>query len=345
MQAKEFYIDQLVRVGLLLLLTFFAFLLLSSMLGVFAWAFILAVALYPLFVWLNKWLGNHASFSATIIVLLSLFLVVGTLAVLVNNMVDTLIDLDHRIRAGELIMPSPPQGLEQWPLIGEPLQRMWSMTSENIGQEIKAHSSDLIRLGSYVLTKMANKSLDFLLFIVAMMLSGYLMVQGKMLMGILKKFANRVAIQRGSELINIIRATIQNVSRGVIGISLLQALLFGILLLIAKTPGAGLLSFIALLLSIVQVGLYALVVPIAIWLFISKSFLFAVIITILLTLVSLLDSFLKPLVLARGLNTPMIIIFVGLIGGLIEYGLIGIFIGPVVLAVFYDLMRHWMNYD
>lgn len=340
---KNFQIDKLVRLALVAAITYWSFQLLNPLLGILVWGCILAVALYPIYHWLSKQLGGHRIIAASFITLLSLLLIVGSLVLLTDNLVEGLKGVTERVRAGEQIVPSPPSSVQQWPLIGEHLYQIWFDASSNLGEQVKMYSSYFVSSGSYLLAKFATKGADLLLFIISIILSGYLMVQSSQLMVGANKLAKRIALDRGSELINIVKATIQNVSRGVIGIALLQALLFGLLLLFANIPAAGILSFIALILCIVQAGLILLVVPVAIWLFFVKSFTFALVLTILMILITLLDSFLKPLVLSRGLTTPMIVIFLGVIGGVLVHGLIGIFIGPVVLAIFCDLLGRWLD--
>jgi predicted PurR-regulated permease PerM len=268
---------------------------------------------------------------------------VGTLTLLLDNLVDTLNDVIARVRAGQQIVPEPSLAVKEWPLIGESVYQTWSAISSNAGGFIKEYSSYLLSTSGLLLGKVANKSVDLLLFMISVLFAGYLMPKGPQFMRSARKFADRVALGRGANLINLMKETIQNVSRGVIGIAILQTMLFGMVLLFAHVPAAGPLSFIALLLCIIQAGLFLVVLPVMVWLFYAKSFYFAIAMSILLFIVLILDSVLKPLVLARGLSTPMILIFLGLIGGLIVYGLIGVFIGPIVLAIFYDMLRHWLD--
>jgi predicted PurR-regulated permease PerM len=339
----DFQIDRLVRISLIVAVTYLSFILLHPLYSVLAWAFILAVALYPIFLWLNKRLWNRSAISATVITSLSLLLIVGTMVMLSNNVVETLSSVISKVRSGEQIIPQPPAGIQQWPLVGEGIHQAWSAVSANASEAVAKYAKYFLNFSTMMLTKVVNKGLDLLLFMISVILSGYLMTQGKHIMTVLRKFADKVALERGADLINLMKETIQNVSRGVIGVALFQTIIFGLLLLIASVPGAGILSFFALILCIVQAGLILLAIPIIIWLFYAKSFIFALIISILLVFDTILDGILKPMVLSRGLSTPMMVIFIGLIGGLLVYGLIGVFIGPVILAIFYDMIRHWLK--
>lgn len=346
MQSKmDTQIDKWVRLALAIAITYWSFILMYPLLGVLAWGFILAVAFFPIYSWMNPRLGGSPVFTATLLTLINLLIVISALIFLADNMAGTLAYMTARMRAGGQVVPWPPADIKDWPLVGEHLHAAWSSAADNFGVEVNKYSGYLVKAVTYTLAKMANVGIDFLSFIISVMIAGYLMTQGGSIMTSVRKFADRVALARGSDLISVMKETILNVSRGVIGISLLQALLFGLVLLAAQAPAVGALSLVALILCIIQVGLFLLSIPLIVWLFLTKSFVYAMIITILLTIVTLLDSFLKPIVLSRGLRTPMAVIFLGVIGGVITYGLIGVFIGPVVLAVFYDLVHHWLNAD
>ena len=131
--------------------------------------------------------------------------------------------------------------------------------------------------------------------------------------------------------------TIRNVSRGVVGVALLQTILIGIVLQIAGVPGGGLLAFVILVLCILQIGPGLVVLPVLIWAWLTMSTGPALLLTVLLVPLTLMDNML----MGRGLSTPTLVIFLGVVGGTLAYGLIGLFLGPAVLAIFYDLLVTW----
>lgn len=339
---NEFDIDRLIRIVLIAAITFWSFQLIFPLIGLLAWGFILAVALYPVFYWLSFRLGDRPILAATIITLMSLFIVVGSILVLTNNMVESLSTIISRVHFGEQIIPQPPASVSTWPIIGDQIQNIWSLASSNLGDAIKKYSGSLVQAGGFAIGLLATKGIELILFILAVIFSGYVLAHAVNMMDSVRKLAKRIHPKRGSTFLEIMTETIQNVSRGVIGVSLLQSLIFGLLLLLAGIPGAGLITFLALVLCITQIGLIPVVIPLAIWLFFTKSFAFAFILTLLMLLTLLIDN-LKPFVMAKGLRTPMIVIFAGVIGGLLLHGVIGIFIGPVVLAIFYELVYHWIK--
>ncbi|HTM64352.1 MAG TPA: AI-2E family transporter [Gammaproteobacteria bacterium] len=336
-------IDKLIRIFIIAAAALWSFEILKPFLGLLAWGFILAVALYPAYCSLNKKLGDRPSLSAYIMTVSMLLLLVGVLSIMTNNMVISVTEVTKSLREGTINIPPPPKSIDSWPVIGPQFYQFWNSASQNLGEVINNHSKDIIDLGTLLLTKAAGKSLDFIIFIIAMIFSGYLLIHAKELITASQHFAKRLSPKRGAAIIAIIKETIQRVSVGVIGIGLVQAFVFGLILFIAGVPGAGLLTFLALLLSISQIGLLVLIIPVVIWLFMTYSITAAVTYSLFVMLTGLIDNFLKPFVLSRGLTTPMIVIFIGVIGGLLLHGLIGIFIGPVVLSIFYDLLVHWLR--
>lgn len=343
LRDKQLPIDALIRITLIALITYWSFILIHPMLSVLTWGIILAVALYPIFKWTCKQLGDRPALAATLITIFNLLILVGTLTLLTNNMIDTLSSLTESIRTSDQSPLKPNPNIQQVPLIGEPVYEYWTEAHNNFSGMLNKYSSQIISTGSLMLSKIALKGFDLIMFIVSVLLSGYFMTKGKDFVSVTKKLADRLTHGHGSNLIAIMTTTIQNVSRGVIGIALFQTLLFGLMLIFTEVPAAGLLSFIALILCISQIGLLILAVPIAAWFFFYKTFTVACILTILLMIITFSDTFLKPLVLSHRLATPMLIIFIGVIGGILLYGLLGVFIGPLILALFYDLMKQWLD--
>lgn len=342
-KTQSFNIDSLIRISIVVALVYWSFLIVVPLIGVLTWGIILAVALFPAYKWLYTHLGNHRTFAAILLTCICLFVFVGSLTLLANNMFSTIHELTIKLLAKEQIIPQPPEALKAWPLIGQGMHQAWSLASINLSSVISQYADALIKTGKFLVGKTAHFSLDLILFIISLLFSGYLLSQSDRLIHSLKQFSVRIAPERGLSTIQIMNNTIKSVSRGVIGLSLFQTLLLGLLLLLADAPGAGILSFIALLMCIAQLGLFLLVIPIIFWLFFTKSIAVAFLFSVLFTIVALLDNFLKPFILARGLQTPIFVIFIGVIGGVISHGVIGIFIGPVILAVLYDFLIYWLS--
>ncbi len=343
MTSPEVSIDRYVQIALIAALSYWSFVLIKPFLSLLAWGFILAVAVYPAYAWLSKRLGNRPVLAAALLTLTTLVLVISILSILTNSMVASLTELIRQLRNGEQIIPAPPANLASWPLIGDPLSHTWELASTNLAQAVTEYSRYITNAGTLVLTGFANKSVDFIVFILSVIFAGYLLVRGGVLVSAAREFVERVAPGRSDEVLSIIRSTIQNVSVGVIGIAVFQTLMFGLSLLIAGVPGTGLLIFAALILCIAQIGLIILMIPVGIWLFMTYTTPLAIGYGALIAFTGLIDNILKPFVLSHGLRTPIIVILLGVLGGVIWHGLIGVFIGPVILAIFYDLFQSWLK--
>ncbi len=146
-------------------------------------------------------------------------------------------------------------------------------------------------------------------------------------------------------MLKLAGSTVRNVSRGVVGIALVQSFLAGLGFLAAGVPAAGFLSFLALVLAIIQIGPTILFIPIVVWSWTSMETANALMFTAYMVPVSLVDNVLRPLVMARGLTTPMPVILIGVVGGTLGYGISGLFLGPVVLAVTWALLVAWVQED
>ena len=158
-----------------------------------------------------------------------------------------------------------------------------------------------------------------------------------------RTLSQRILPTRGQELLRLAGATIRNISQGVIGISLLQAILAGLGFLVAGIPESGLLAIAVLISGILQIqGL--VVFPVLVWIWASMQTTTALALTAYLLPVGLLNNVLGPIVMAHGLKTPMLVIFVGLMGGAVAHGIIGLFIGPIILAVAWELIAAWFKH-
>jgi len=182
-------------------------------------------------------------------------------------------------------------------------------------------------------------------FLASVILAGFLLSPGPSLVEAVASILHRRVSSRGDEFMQLAGATIRNVSQGVIGVSLLQALLAGIGLIAVGVPGASLIVFLVLILGIVQIGPTVILLPVIIWSWITMETSTALIFTAYMVPVNFVDNILKPIIITRGLKTPMWVIIVGVIGGTLSNGIIGLFVGPIVLAVTWDLLVTFVRED
>jgi predicted PurR-regulated permease PerM len=338
-------IQLVVRLGLLAALVFWTFTLIEPFIPILTWSIVLAVALDPVFRHLAKLLGDRPKLSAAIVTVISLAIIIGPAAWLGLSAVEGLKDLAAQMTAGELAVPSPPARIRDWPLVGSYLYELWDQVSTNIRAVLREFAPYLKPVASTMLGFAGNAGVGTLKFLLAVTLTGFLFPFGAQLVAAGRGFLIRVVPEQGEHFLELAGATIRAVSQGIIGVAVIQALLAGIGFKLAGVPGAGLLAFAVLLLTILQIGATIVMLPVIVWIWMDKDVTTAVLLTLFLGVVGLLDNILKPLVMGRGLTTPTLVIFVGVIGGTLAHGMLGLFIGPIILSVAWELMVAWIRND
>jgi predicted PurR-regulated permease PerM len=336
-------IDLAIRFGFVALLAYWVYHVVSPFLSILLWSVILAVALYPLFDRLSRWLGTHP--AAAMVSFLCLLIVVGPITWLGFGMMGGIRSLIAGLESGTLVFPAPPQSVRGWPVVGEQLHHLWSMAATNMAAALTEMAPMLKPAGAKLLAIAQSAVLGLLELLVAIVIAGFLFARGPQLVEILSTFLDRVLSHRGRALVQLAGATIRNVSRGVLGIAFLQALLAGLGFVVAGIPAASMLSFVALLLGIAQIGPSVLLIPIVLWSWTAMETTGALMFTAYMIPVSLVDNVLRPIVMAHGLTTPMPVIMLGVIGGTIAYGIVGLFFGPIVLSVAWAVMAAWLRGD
>jgi predicted PurR-regulated permease PerM len=342
-RSGEEIIQLAIRLGLLAFLLYWSFILVRPFIPIFAWSVVLAVALYPVYNWLSVHLGDRPKLAAVIITLVNLAIIIGPATWLGLGLIEGLRSFAEQLDSGRLIVPSPPESVKDWPIVGAQLYALWDQASTNLRAALSEIAPHLKPLAGPVFAFAGSASVGTLKFIASVLLAGFLFPSGPRLVVAIRSVQARLVSQRGQDFVALAGATIRTVSQGVIGIAVLQSLLFGIGLKLAGVPSAGVLAFAVLVLAIMQIGSAIVLFPVIIWIWTTKDFMAALLITIYLLVVGLADNVLKPMLMGRGLSTPALVIFIGLLGGTIAHGIVGLFIGPIILAVAWELMMAWIR--
>jgi predicted PurR-regulated permease PerM len=337
---RSLTIDIAIRLGLLGLLAYWSLLVIGPFVTVLLWSGILTVALFPVFDWLARFLGSKP-LAAAILTVLSLLIVLGPVMWLGFAMIGGIELMVEGIDTGELAIPAPPGFIRSWPVVGDHLYQLWSRAATNTEAILLEAAPYLRPVGSKLLSMSQSVAIGLLEFIGSIVIAGFLYAPGPRILDFIRVLLRRILGHESQEMVQLIGSTIRNVARGVVGIALLQSLLAGIGFVVAGVPAAGLLTFLALLLGVVQIGPSILLIPVIIWSWMTMEPVSALLFTAYLIPVGLADNILRPLVMARGLATPMPVILVGVIGGMIAYGISGLFVGPIVLAVLWALVQEW----
>jgi predicted PurR-regulated permease PerM len=343
--SGDVIIQLVVRLGLLALLVTWTFIVIRPFVPILAWSGVLAVAFYPAFNWLAKLLGGRPKTAAVILTIVNLAVVVGPATWLGLSAVEGVRQLAGELTAGNLAIPSPPEQVKEWRIVGPKLYEFWGRASSNVRAVLREVAPYLKPLAGTMLTLAGSAGVGTLKFLLSVLIAGFLFPYGLQLVSGGRRLLSLIVHEQSEHLLDLAGATIRAVSQGVIGVAVVQALLAGIGFKMAGIPSAGLLAFAVMLLTIVQIGAAIVLFPVIIWIWMDKDFTTALLLTLFLTVVGILDNILKPLVMGRGLTTPTIVIFIGVIGGTLAHGIVGLFIGPIVLSVAWELIAAWMRED
>jgi len=336
-------IDLSVRIAVLALLAYWTVVLVEPFLTIIIWSIVLTIVLHPFFDWIVTRLHVPRVIAALLVTILCLAVLFGPIGWLAISLVETISTAVTAIRDGTVTVPAPPEVIKNLPLIGDTIYDSWSLASTNLKDALLQLAPQIKPYGSTLLGYAGNAGIGMVKFATAAVIAGFLLVPAPALMDFARTIFSRLAAARGSQFVDLIGATVRNVARGLIGLSILQALLAGVGFLVAGVPAAGFFSFLILILGIVQIDAGIVVVPLMVWAWLKLGTTVALIFTIYMIPVTLLNNFLRPFVMAHGLKTPMIVIFAGVLGGLLAHGVIGLFVGPVVLAIAWEALKAWMR--
>jgi predicted PurR-regulated permease PerM len=341
-ELSRFTIDIAIRLALIAGVVYVTLALLRPVAPLLLWAVILAVAVFPLYRVLRRHAHLQAGVAATVLSILLLVLLLTPVVLLSTSAVETLEAYGRMLLEGGNMIPRPPESVRAWPFVGTRLYDFWSAAAADSRSFLTAHVGQITSLGRWLGSITAGVALEVLQFAAAIVIAGVILAYSEGLTVTLRDFASRVADARGRHFLDIASSTIRNVSQGVIGVALLQSALLGLGMLVLGVPFAGAITFACLVLAIIQVGPNIIMIPLIVWVWFTYPLADAALFTVYTAPLLVLDNVLRPILMARGLQTPMAVILAGVICGTVSGGLIGLFVGPVVLAVFYDLVVSWM---
>jgi predicted PurR-regulated permease PerM len=304
---------------------------------------IIAITVFRAYATLENALGGRRVVAAVLITAFLLLMLVVPSVLLGESLVSGVSKLAEIFKDGDFAIPPPPARVAGWPLIGEPIAKFWTLASNNLGEALRQASPLLTGLGSWLLSAAQGVGVGLLQLVLAVFISGAFLANSEGASRMALAIATRLAGERGLILTGVAEQTVRSVASGILGVALIQALLAGLGFLVAGVPAAGLLTLICLLTGVIQLGVVIVLIPVVIYFFSTADTTTAVAFMIWAFLVAPVDNILKPILLGRGVDVPMLVIFVGAIGGFLSWGIIGLFLGAVVLALGYKLFLTWLE--
>jgi predicted PurR-regulated permease PerM len=263
----------------------------------------------------------------------------------VTSLATSIYSLISSVQSRDLALPPPPVWLDGTPLVGEKLTEVWTLVATNLPAALTKYGQLLSGPAAWLASFAGGLATGELAFVLSFAIAAVLVAYGKGATKFGRRLLERVtgSTARAAQLVTLTAATIRGVALGVVGVALVQSLLLGIGYFAIGLKATGLLTLAALVLGIVQVPLILLTLPVVVYVFATESTTAAVIFLVWNVVVGLSDNLLRPLMLGRGLEVPMPVILIGVIGGMLVDGLLGLFVGPVLLAVSYVLLLEWLR--
>jgi predicted PurR-regulated permease PerM len=330
-------------VGLMLLSMW----ILSPFFTAMIWALMIVVASWPLLIRLQTLLRGRRGLAVTVMTLLMLLIFIVPLVLAVQTLIE---NADTLVRWGKLAanfeVPPPPDWLATLPMVGSQLVDLWTTLREaGLESLIKRAAPYAGRAAQWAASNAGTFGLLIVHFLLTVIVAAVMFAQGEEGAQRVLRLAQRVGGAQGEEAVRLAASAIRGVAIAVVGTALIQTLLAGVGLAVAGVPFAGLLTAVALILCIAQLGPGLVLIPAIVWLYWSGETGWGTFLLVWSVIAMTVDNFVRPVLVRFGADLPLLLIFAGVMGGLLSMGLVGLFVGPVVLAVTWRLFEAWANQD
>ena len=335
-----------IQIGALLLLLLMCYKIVAPFVHIVIWGVVISVGLYPTHKSLAAKLGGRDKTSAAILVLIGLTIVIAPVWMTAESSIHSLQQASANVAAGTVSIPPPREGVADWPIVGEPIYKFWSSAATNLEATMNTYAPQLKQLGSSLASIAGGMVLGALQFVISIIIAGALILNAESGHRVARNIASSLmGDETGDKMTNLSTLTIRSITKGVLGIAIIQALAAAIGLVAMGVPAEGLWALAVLVVAIIQLPPWLVLAPIVVWVFSVAEPVPATIFAVYMLIVSIADMFLKPLLLGRGVDTPMLVILFGAIGGAMAMGIIGLFLGAIILALSYELFVAWMSPD
>ncbi len=329
-------------IGALLAVSFW---IVRPFLGALIWATMIVVATWPVLVALQRRLGGRRALAIAVMTVAMLLVFVLPVGVAVITLMDYSGEVGAWTKSlHDVTIPLPPQYVEDLPVVGEKIGAAWREVAAAgwIGLVAKVQPY-VVRVVQWLANQAGSFGMLVVQFMLTIIITAVLYANGEAAASAVRRFGRRLAGERGEQSVKLAGQAIRGVALGVVVTALVQSILGGLGLVLAGVPLAAALTLLMLMLCLAQIGPVVVLVPAVAWTFWSGHSGWGIALLGWTIVVGTLDNFLRPYLIKKGADLPMTLIFAGVIGGLLSFGLLGIFVGPVVLAVTYKLLESWVG--
>lgn len=337
--------ERIVRLVALAVLGLACLQIILPFLGALAWAGIIAITVWPAFVWLSRKLGDRPVLAASICTLALFVILVLPFAVMTATLGEAVPQLATLLQEATVsIAPVPPPWAARLPVVGQLIQDTWVNAVTDMTGLVRKAMPAAEEAGIWALAQGANLLRALLEFLFAILIAGVFLVTADRSVDLAERLVTLLNIGQGGRILNVVVGTVRSVSIGLVGTASVQAFIAGIGFAIAGLSGVAVLGFGIFLLALVQLPTLLVWAPAALWLYYTGKIGPAIFLGLWgLLLVNSVDNVLRPWLISRGARLPFALILMGVLGGLLAWGILGLFIGPTLLAVAYSLVQAWIK--
>jgi len=339
----EKIVDTIIRLSVLFFLLAWCFTILRPFVLILIWAGVIAIAIFPFYRIFLRIFRNRKTLAAVVLTVLMLSVLIVPSWLVTRSVYDEVSQLRVLNKEGQLLIPPPGKSTQSWPSVTKPILDFWKLASKNLQSAMMKYSDQLRSAGAWFLSSIAGIGLGVLQFVISVIIAGVLLAYSTTVGNAATKIFVKLAGKNGEQFAITTVTTIRSVVKGIIGVAVIQSVMAGLGFFIAGVPYAGVWTVACLVFAIIQVGLSPVVIPVMIYMFSVSSTLNASLLAVWLVITLLSDNVLKPLLMGRGTEAPVLVVFLGSIGGFISSGFLGLFLGAVVLTIGYKLFIVWLN--
>ena len=343
-RSEKRAIDLSVKLVIIYILIGWSALIVLPFITPLLWGLILAITLYPMYTGLRKRVKGKSGLASTLITLLLLAILLVPSAFMISAIVHELKGLRTAIDNNTLVIPPPDKKVAEWPLVGEKIYTAWSELNTNLEGAVVKYKEQIIRGGQKLMGAMKGLFSNIMMFTLSIIIMGVMLAFSESAKKAIDVFMKRLLGNSSEEYTRVISQTVRNVAKGILGVAFIQFAIMGICFVLAGVPFAGVWALLVFLLALVQLPGALVAIPVIVYIYSVKEPVPATIWAIIILLAGLSDNVLKPLLMGKGAPVPMLVIFLGAIGGFVLSGFIGLFTGAIVLSLGYKLAGLWM-YD
>lgn len=335
-------IEIAIKVGLLGIIIYVSFMIFKPFMALLLWGIILAVALSPLVDSLEKRFGHRKR----VIILMTVSIIAALLIpayMLSGSVIEAGETLAGSMMEENITIPPPAEKVKEWPLIGEKAYSFWNAASQNLQQTLTPFTRQIKGAAGSVISAVGSGFVTILIFVGSLIIAAAFLISSRVSVKLYQDILRRLVGDKGSEWAQLSALTVRSVVMGVIGVAVIQALLALVGMLLMNVPFAAVLALIIMFLTIIQVPAILVIGPVIAYVFSQGTGTAEVIFAVYMLIVGVSDGILKPILMGRGVDIPMLVILIGAIGGMVFMGMIGLFVGAVIFALAYKLFGLWMS--